>query len=83
MWDTARPMKVHTISLAPAVLMLQLNRWVGMGIAAIILDPIEATLRISFKDDTYDLCSVVVHLCGSPMSGHYIALARHEHDNGV
>ena len=41
-----------------------------------------APLELRFGDDVYDLRSLVAHLGTDLNSGHYLAIARHDTDNG-
>ena len=44
--------------------------------------PVQTPDTLHYGDDLYDLRSLVVHLGTSVNSGHYIAIARHDTDNG-
>ena len=79
----APPWKKHNMTVAPAVLCVQLNRWRHAGRAGAILDHVHPDQEVLFNSVRYRFQSVVVHLGASPSSGHYVTCARHETSTGA
>ena len=87
-----RTHQIHTRPLepfvAPEVLFISLKRFKTIQRARGIFEnhyvqhPVQTPDTLHYGDDLYDLRSLVVHLGTSLDSGHYIAIARHDTDNG-
>ena len=71
--------KEHTVTIAPDILMVCLNRWADA--ARPQLHFVEASQTLEFADNTYALRGVVSHLGNSPRSGHYVAVTRRNTTN--
>lgn len=69
--------KATQLTELPRVLMVVLNRWKNHHSDGGLLHAVAADRILRFRGVCYDLCATMVHLGESPMSGHYIALARH------
>ena len=75
-----RFLKQHTVSIAPDVLMICLNRWAHPTEPQ--LHAVHADQVLEFAGKTYALRSVVSHLGNSPNRGHYVAVSRHDTGHG-
>ena len=74
-------MKEHSVTVAPDVLMICLNRWTDA--AQPQLHCVEPAHTLEFADNTYALRSVVSHLGVSQHKGHYVAVTRHDTTGGA
>ena len=72
------PVKIHNIEHTPVVLFVLLCRWTHAHDAGAILDKVQVNEEVTFHGERYKLRSSVLHIGRSPLSGHYVSVARHE-----